>query len=273
MMMSALTLTLKHSLQFTLNCAPLNPTKLNGLKVSDIAKIKLIYGNKQVPALQMFEITGDDTQHIIFKNTSTMMDYLGANTNQGSVTIEGNTGDYCGYQLKNAIITINGNTGNFTACNMRSGTMTVNGHVGDFLGGASSGLKKGMRGGTIIVKGNAGDRTGDQMRRGLILIEGDVGDYCASRMIAGTIGVFGQLGDYTGFNMKRGTVLVQHLPNLHTTMVDCGEHTLPFLNIMFKSFKRLNTQFSSLETKRVQRYVGDAGNQGNGEILHLLPSS
>lgn len=271
--MSALTLTLKNPLQFTLNCAPLNPSNLEGLKVSDIAKIKLQYGNKQVAALQIFEITGEDTQNIIFKNTSAMMDYLGANTHAGSVTVEGDIGDYCGYQLKNASITINGNTGNFTACNMRSGTITVNGNVGDFLGGASSGLKKGMRGGTIIVKGNAGDRTGDQMRRGLILVEGDVGSFCASRMIAGTIGVLGKLGHYTGYNMKRGTILVQNLPSLHATMQDCGPHTLPFLNIMFKSFKQLNTKFSTVETKRVHRYVGDAGNQGNGEILHLLPSS
>jgi formylmethanofuran dehydrogenase subunit C len=268
--MSALTFTLKTTLKFTLNCAPLNNTKLVGLTTSEIANIKLNYGNKPVPASDLFTIEGQDTTEIKFKNTSSMMDYVGADTQSGTVTIEGDVGDYCGYQLKNAEIVIHGNTRDFTACNMKSGTIIVNGNVGDFLGGASSGLKKGLRGGTIIVKGNAGDRVGDQMRRGLILIEGNVGNYCASRMIAGTIGILGQLGDYTGFSMKRGTLLVHHLPKLHTTMQDCGTHTLPFLSLMFKSFKALNTQFSLLETKRVQRYVGDAGNQGNGEILHLL---
>lgn len=268
--MNALTFTLKKPLQFTLNCAPLNHTKLAGLHNSEIAKIKLNYGNKSVQLSELFTIDGEDVTNIVFKNASSMMDYVGADTQSGTVTIEGDVGDYCGYQLKNAEMIIHGNTKDFTACNMKSGTIIVNGNVGDFLGGASSGLKKGMRGGTIIVKGNAGDRVGDQMRRGLILIEGNAGDYCASRMIAGTIGVLGKLGVYTGFNMKRGTILVHHLPTLHTTIQDCGTHTLPFLSLMFKSFKSLNTKFSLLETKRVQRYVGDAGNHGNGEILHLL---
>lgn len=270
--MSALTFTLKKSLQFSLNCAPLNASQLAGLKVSDIAKIKLNYGNKQVATLQMFEITGEDTQNIIFSNTSNMMHYVAANTTTGNVTIEGDVGDYCAFKLKGANITINGNTGDFAGCNMTSGQLTINGNTGDFLGGASSGLKKGMRGGTIIVKGNAGDRVGDQMRRGIIFIDGDAGDYCASRMIAGTIGVFGSLGSYTGFNMKRGTILVNNLPALHASMQDCGAHTLPFLKLMFKSFKSFDTKFANIDTIRAQRYVGDAGNQGNGEILHLLSS-
>lgn len=271
--MSALTFTLKKSLQFSLNCAPLSSSKLAGLKVSDIAKIKLNYGNKQVATLQMFEITGEDTENIIFSNTSNMMHYVGAETMKGCITIEGDVGDYCAYKLKAGKVTVNGNTGDFAGCNMVSGELTINGNTGDFLGGASSGLKKGMRGGTIIVKGNAGDRVGDQMRRGMIFIDGNAGDYCGSRMIAGTIGVFGALGSYTGFNMKRGTLLINQLPTLHTTIQDCGTHTLPFLKLMFKSFKQLDTQFANIDTTRVQRYVGDAGNQGNGEILHLLPTA
>lgn len=268
--MNALTFTLKINLQFSLNCAPLNPTKLKELSLNEISNIQLEYGNKSVLASDLFEITGEDSLNIIFKNSANKMDYLGANMADGKLTIEGDAGNYCGYKLKNAEIICQGNTGDFAACNMTSGSLTIFGNTGDFLGGASSGLKKGMRGGTVIVKGNAGDRVGDQMRRGLILIEGNVGSYCASRMIAGTIGVLGKLGEYAGFNMKRGTLLVANLPTLHTTMQNCGTHILPFLSLVFKSFKPLNTKFSFVETKRVQRYVGDAGNFGNGEILHLL---
>lgn len=267
--MTALTFTLKNTLQFSLNCAPLNTTKLAGLRPSDIAKIKLNYGNKKVPTLQLFEIEGDDTDNIVFKNTSPLMDYIGADSQTGTITIDGDAGNYCGYKLSNATMTVNGNLGDFTACNMVSGKLIINGNTGDFLGGASAGLKKGMRGGTVLVKGNAGDRAGDQMRRGMILIEGNVGDYCASRMIAGTIGVLGTLGSYTGFNMKRGTILVKNLPTLHPTMLDCGTHTLPFMDIMLKTFKQLDSSFASLDSLRVQRYVGDAAMQGNGELLHL----
>lgn len=268
--MTALTFTLKAPLKFALNCAPLTPNNLNNLSAKEIANLGLQYGNQKLPASHFFEISGDNTQEIIIEKSNANLQYLGANMAQGKLTIIGDAGDYCGYKLKNGEIICQGNTGDFTACEMASGTLIIHGNTGDFLGSATAGHKKGMRGGTVIVKGNAGDRVGDQMRRGLILIEGNAGDYTASRMIAGTIGVLGKLGSYAGFNMKRGTLLVKNLPPLHTTMQDCGTHTLPFLNLMFKSFKNLNTKFSFVETKRVQRYVGDAALKGNGEILHLL---
>ncbi len=107
------------------------------------------------------------------------------------------------------------------------------------------------------------------MRRGLILIEGNAGDYCASRMIAGTIGVLGNVGAYAGFNMRRGTLLLKQQPVLHATLQDCGIHTLPFLSLLTKSFANLDTTFKHLKLNRVQRFVGDAANKGNGEILVL----
>jgi formylmethanofuran dehydrogenase subunit C len=268
--MNALTFNLKKPLQFNVNCAPLNPSHMANLTLEEIAKIPLEYGNQLVATVDIFDIEGDDTQNIIFKNATSQLDYLGANMASGKLTIEGDAGSYLGYKLKQSEIICLGNTGDFAACLMQSGSITIYGNTGDFLGGATAGLRKGMRGGTVIVKGNAGDRVGDQMRRGLILIEGNAGSYCGSRMVAGTIGVLGKLGEYAGFNMKRGTLLVSYLPTLHATMQNCGTHTLPFLSLMFKSFAKLDTLFSKVETQRVQRYVGDASLQGNGEILLLL---
>lgn len=270
--MNALTFTLNKKLQFSLNCAVLNPANLANKSTSDIASMQLNYGNKQLRVDEIFEITGSDTENIHFKNTSNKLDYLGANMASGRMTIEGDAGAYLAYNLKKAEIHCKGNTQAYAACNMISGLLTIDGNTGDFLGGASAGLRKGMRGGTVIVKGNAGDRVGDQMRRGLILIEGNAGDYCASRMIAGTIGVLGKVGEYACFNMKRGTLLLTTLPSLHATIQDCGSHTLPFLNLMFKSFAQFKTKFSSIQTQRVQRFVGDAACHGNGEILLILPA-
>ncbi|MFM2434176.1 MAG: hypothetical protein RL063_155, partial [Pseudomonadota bacterium] len=153
------------------------------------------------------------------------------------------------------------------ACNMVKGLLMIDGNTGEFLGGGSAGQRKGMRGGTVLVKGNAGDRAGDQMRRGLILIEGNAGDYCGSRMIAGTIGVMGNVGMYAGFNMKHGTLLLLKKPTVHATMQDCGMHTMPFLSLLYQSFSKLDSQFSRLHSQRVQRWVGDAACNGNGEIL------
>lgn len=266
--MTQLTFTLRHPLRQTLDCAQLTPDHLKGLSLSQIGEKPL--NHQQVS--DFFEITGNDTENIIFKNSSGLLDNIGKNMTFGTITLEGDAGAYLGFALKNGTIHCKGNTQAFAACNMVSGSLIIDGNTGDFLGGASSGLRKGMRGGTVIVKGNAGDRVGDQMRRGLILIEGNVGDYCASRMIAGTIGVLGSAGSYTGFNMKRGTLLFTQLPSLHATMQDCGSHRLPFLSLLFKSFVKLNTKFSTVETQRVHRFLGDAACNGNGEILVLSPN-
>lgn len=263
--MSALTFTLKQELQYAVNCSALS--NLKGKSVADIADIALQYGKTTMRARDLFEISGSDTDNVHFSNGSNKLDYLGANLAGGKLTITGDTGAYLGYQMKQGEIRLNGNSGDFTACNMAGGLITIAGNAGDFLGGAAAGLRKGMRGGMVIVKGNAGDRTGDQMRRGQILIEGNVGSYCGSRMIAGTIGVLGSVGEYAGYNMQRGTLLLTQQPHLHPTLQDCGTHTLPFLRLLFKSFHQLDSKFAQLNSPRVQRYVGDAACNGNGEIL------
>ena len=265
--MNALTFTLKQPLQHPVNCSALTPNNLANRSIADIASMQIGYGNSFVHVDAIFAISAGDAQHLVFKNASDKLDYIGANMTTGTITVEGNAGAYLGFNLRNGEIHCQGNTEAFAACNMVGGLLRIAGNTGDFLGAGSDGLRKGMRGGTVIVKGNAGDRVGDQMRRGLILIEGNAGDYCASRMVAGTIGVLGDLGSYTAFNMHRGTLLLKKIPQLHATIQDCGTHTLPFLSLLFKSFARYNTQFSKLSTQRVQRFVGDAAYNGNGEVL------
>ena len=90
-------------------------------------------------------------------------------------------------------------------------------------------------------------------------------------MIAGTIGVLGKVGVWACFNMKRGTLLLTSMPTLHSTIQNCGSHTLPFLNLLFKSFKPYSSKFFHIQTQRVQRFVGDAACSGNGEILLISP--
>lgn len=143
---------------------------------------------------------------------------------------------------------------------MKSGQITIEGDAGDFIGAA-------MQGGVLICKGNVGERAGDVMRRGMLLIEGNAGEYCASSMRAGTLGVLGKTGARLGYGMKRGTLLLAHAPATQATWLDCGWHTLPFLNILYKSFRTLDSKFASLTQMRVQRFVGDVSGLGKAEIL------
>jgi formylmethanofuran dehydrogenase subunit C len=268
--MSALTFSLKMPLQFAINCAALTPDGLAKRTLNEVAAITLYHGKQAMRVDELFDISGDDGASLRFLNTSDKLDYLGANMRSGRIDIAGDAGAYLGFGMKGGEIHCLGNTQDFAACNMQEGLMIIAGNTGDFLGGAATGLRKGMLGGTVVVKGHAGDRVGDQMRRGLILIEGNAGDYCASRMLAGTIGVLGKVGAYAGFSMRRGTLLLTMQPDLHPTMQACGSHTLPFLNLLYKSFAPYSMAFANLNSLRAERRLGDAANKGNGEVLIII---
>jgi len=265
--MSALTFSLKTQTRQRIDVSPLTPDYLSGKSAPEIAAVELQCGNQKLRTDSVFDISGEDTNEILFKNANGKLDFIGSKMQGGSITVHGNAGAYLGFQMKKGSITVNGNAGAYAASGLAGGTIHINGDVGDFLAAAIPGDKKGMKGGLVIVTGNAGDRVGDQMRRGIILIEGSAGAYCASRMLAGTIGVMGSVGDYVGFGMRRGTLLLFSKPKLHSTIQDCGTHTLPFLGLMFKSFRNLPSKFAGINKNRVQRYAGDIANDGKGEIL------
>jgi formylmethanofuran dehydrogenase subunit C len=267
--MSALTFTLKTEPAQRIDLSPLTPNLLAGKSIAEIAAIELYSGNRKLRVDEVFDIRGNDTSHIVVRNSCSKLDFIGNGMKNGSITVFGNAGDYLGFEMAGGEIKMEGNVEAFAASGMRNGFLHIQGNAGDYLGGAIAGDKQGMKGGTVIVSGNAGDRVGDQMRRGLLLIEGNVGDYCACRMIAGTIGVLGSMGEYTGYGMRRGTLLLTQTPALHATIVDCGAHTLPFLSLMFKSFAGLPTRFAEIGSNRVHRYAGDIASDGKGEILVL----
>jgi formylmethanofuran dehydrogenase subunit C len=219
---SALTLTLKKNLTFKVDCSQLTPDKLAGMSLDKILEITL---TNNLKVIDLFKVSGDSLEQIVFKKSTSELDFIGHKMLRGHITIEGDCGDFLGANL---------------------------------------------HGGSIVCTGHAGDRVGDKMRRGLILIDGSAGDYCGSQMIAGTIGVFEKVGKYAGFGMKRGTILLTKLPKLHATIQDCDTHTLPFLTLLFASFKPLSTLFNNIQSQRVQRFGGDLACGGNGEILLLL---
>lgn len=148
----------------------------------------------------------------------------------------------------------------FIGFSMTAGQIVVEDDAGDFLGAQ-------LQNGVLICKGNAAARAGDRMRRGMLLIEGNAGDYCGSDMMAGTLGVLGSTGAHLGYGMKRGTLLLTQTPAPQATWIDCGFHKLPFLNILYKSFKLLDSRFAQISSQRVQRWMGDMGGLGKAEIL------
>lgn len=270
--MSALTFTVKQETQQRVDLSPLVCHLLKEMTLAEIAAIELQNGKRKIRVDALFDITGSDTQNLIFKNSFAKLDFIGKALESGSILVQGDAGAYFGMGMRSGSLTAEGDVGLYAACEMKNGLLTIHGNAGDFLGAALPGNKQGMKGGTVLVKGNVGQRAGDHMRRGTLLIEGDAGDYCASRMVAGTIAVMGKTGRFLGYAMQRGTVLLWQSPQLSATFNDCGSHTLAFLPILFKSFAKLDSKFAdpSIAFNRVQRYGGDMAERGRAEVLVKL---
>ncbi len=270
--MKPLTLNVKHTPAQRVDMSPLVCQQLTGKKTVDIGKITLQCGKSLIRVDDLFNLSGDDTSHIVIKNSHDKLDYVGKELDGGEIVVEGDVGAYLGMSMKSGTINVSGNTEIYAACEMNSGLLQIDGNAGDFVGGALPGNKKGMKGGTVLIKGNVGDRAGDRMRRGMLLIEGDAGDYCGSRMIAGTIAVMGTTGQHIGYNMRRGTLLLWQQPEIPPTFNDCGLHSLAFLPILFASFRQLDSKFadSAVAFNRAQRYGGDISEIARGELLVKL---
>lgn len=268
--MSALTFTLKQAPVQRLDVSCLVPEKLTGLSVKDIASLPLYSGREKVSVGDVFSIKAGDASELVFADAHERLDHIGAGMANGSIVVQGNAGAYVGLGMRGGRLDVAGSVDAYAASGMRAGLIRIGGNAGDFLGGPRSGEMKGMQGGAVLVGGNVGARAGDRMRRGTLIIAGDVGDYAGSRMIAGTVAVLGSVGDYAGFNMTRGTLLLAQAPQrMLSTFNDCGEHSLNFLTLLRRAWSSLPAPFARFRQMplRMQRWMGDVGTGGKGEIL------
>lgn len=267
--MSALTFTLRKPVVQRIDVSALTPDRLAGLSADSIFHLPMFVGNQKVELAELFSVNGSDTENIVLNGGGTL-DRVGQGMSHGSIRVEGDAGAYAGADMRGGKLLVSGSVDLLAACGMRGGELTIGANAGNFLGGSLTGEMRGMRGGAVTVAGNAGDRVGDRMRRGVILIAGDVGQYCASRMIAGTIAVGGRIGSSAGYGMTRGTLLCSNEPDrLLTTFNECGTFDLGFLSLLSRQWKGLSSPFDKLASKgqRVQRWMGDLGAGGKGEIL------
>lgn len=158
--MSALTFTLKKQPSFKVNCSQLTPEKLAGKTTEQILEITL---NKYIKVTDLFEVTGDNFEQIIFKNSTSQLDYIGHKMLNGNITIEGNCGDFLGANMRGGSIICQGNASDRIGDEMRRGLILIDGDAGDYCASR-------MIAGTIGVHGNVGKYTGFSMKRGTILL-------------------------------------------------------------------------------------------------------
>ena len=161
--MTALTFTLKVSPSQPLDCRQLTPNKLAGLSLSDIKNLSLSQQKNAPKVTDYFEVTGSDTNHIVFKKSRSQLGYIGHKMTSGSIVIEGNCGDFLGANLQNGTIIVKGNANDRVGDQMRRGLILIDGNAGNYCASR-------MIAGTIGVYGEVGQYLGFTMKRGTILL-------------------------------------------------------------------------------------------------------
>lgn len=264
-----LTLDLQRVPRERVDMSTITPSALAQTGAHDVNALELRAGNRRMCVGELFDVSGDDTAHVVIRNSCERLTRIGAGMQFGRVSVEGNAGTHAGAAMTGGMLEVRGNAGAYAASAMAGGLVHVRGNAGDFLGAAGAGEAGGMAGGTVVVDGNIGDRGGDRMRRGMILVGGDAGDYCASRMIAGTIVVRGSAGRGIGFAMRRGTLLAARVAGLPATFADGGPPPHVFLRLLKRYLRDAGGPLESFAqmTEEVRRFVGDRACAGLGEIL------
>ena len=161
--MSALTFTLQSNCAQQIDCRRLTPNNLANLTIAQIKKLSLLNTQNSAKIGDFFEVSGTDTNHIIFKNTNQQLNYIGHKMTHGQISVEGECGDFLGCQMHGGIIICHGNAKDRVGDQMRRGLILIDGNAGDYCGSR-------MIAGTIGVYGNVGRYIGFAMKRGTILL-------------------------------------------------------------------------------------------------------
>lgn len=160
--MTALIFTLKTTHDLKLNCGKLTPNLLAGLTLTQIKSLPLSQTKNAPKVADFFEVSGDDSQNIFFKSSTSQLDYIGHKMTQGTITVIGDAGDFLGANMQNGTIICQGNAGDRVGDRMRRGLILVDGNVNEYCASR-------MIAGTIGVYGKVGQYVGFGMKRGTIL--------------------------------------------------------------------------------------------------------
>ena len=155
-----ITFTLKNNPTFKLDCSQLTPDKLAKLSLDKILEITL---TSNIKVSDLFEVTGDNFEYIIFKKCTPQLDYIGHKMLNGNITIEGDCGDFLGANMRGGTIVCQGNAGDRVGDQMRRGLILIDGNAGDYVASR-------MLAGTIGVYGKLGKHAGFGMKRGTLLL-------------------------------------------------------------------------------------------------------
>ena len=249
-MSDAVVLTLKSRPAAAVDMSGITPDRCANLENAEIAALPVCMGGTRATLGDLFEVRGERALRLDVEGDLERLNGLGARMGGGLLHVHGNAGDDAGQA-------------------MSGGVLRVDGNAGDRIGGPAAGASKGMTGGEIVVFGSAGASAASLVRRGLVAVVGHVGDYAGRGMIAGSLLALGPLGQMPGVGTKRGSIVAAGGVAVPASYRWACTYEPPHIRLLLTSLRR---RFGfpcdpALLNGRFDRYCGDAGEPGKGEML------
>lgn len=249
-MSDAVVLSLRAALDGQLDMTGVTPGRCADLAAKEIAALPVWQGGLPARVGDFFDVRGERSTRIDIHGDLSHASGVGAAMASGMLHVHGNVGDDAGQA-------------------MSGGVLRVDGHAGERVGSGTPGAAKGMTGGEIVVFGSIGGASGALMRRGLVAVAGSMGDYAGRGMIAGTLLALGPVGEMPGVGNKRGSIIAAGGVTVPSSYRFACSYEPPHVRVLLTSLRR---RFGfpcdpGLLAGRFDRYCGDAGDPGKGEIL------
>ena len=268
-MSDSITLTLRELLDHTVDAECISPDRFATLSLREIEQLAVWAGREQRELADYFVVHGERSTEVRIDGDVRRVTSIGASMSTGRVLIGGNAGSNVGLGMQGGRIEVRGDVGDDAGSGMSGGLVLVRGNAGDRLAAGLPGAAKGATGGEVVVEGSAGSDVGARMRRGLVFVGGDVGDHPARGIIAGSVVVLGRVGREPATGSKRGSLIVGGSVDVPTTYKLACRYEPPHVRLALTHLAR--TFGLSIDQRFIagqyDRYCGDAGTVGKGEIL------
>jgi formylmethanofuran dehydrogenase subunit C len=243
-------LTVRAPIDVALDLSAVVPDRCASLSAEEIAALPVWPGGTRGVVGDFFDVRGGRAAVVEIEGHLDTASGVGARMTGGLLHVHGNVGDDAGQA-------------------MAGGVLRVDGHAGDRVGGGTPGAARGMTGGEIVVFGSIGGSAGALMRRGLVAVAGSIGGYAGRGMIAGTILGLGPVGEMPGVGSKRGSIIATGGVTVPASYRYACSYEPAYVRLLLTSLRR---RFGfpcdpGVLAGRFDRYCGDAGEPGKGEIL------
>jgi len=270
-----ITLSLRGASRDPLDLTGVTADRCAQLSETEIAMLPVWSGARHAAVGDFFAVRGGGTPRIRFEGSLENIDGLAAGNAGGEVVIDGSPGAGVGAAMTGGRVEVTGSAGHDAGVAMSGGLLRIRGNAGDRLGAATPGASRGMSGGEIVVSGSAGAEAAACCRRGLVVVGGLAGTDAGRAMIAGTLVALGEVSGTPGRGNKRGSIVSAGpiaVPSTYRYACTIESTWVRFL------MTYLIRQHGLAIDPRVaagayERYCGDAGDPGKGEILVLVRAS